>query len=390
LRRTLVATQVALSVLLLTAATLLLTSFRHLLSLDPGFSAEGVVTASIFPPPSRYPNAHSYARLLDRVLVRVRAMPGVSAAGLTSNIALSGFESPSSVSAAERPPGNDATIIPSVVSVTPGYFEAMSTQFVRGRDFTRADRMDGHRVAIVDERLARRLWPGDDAIGKQILRGDFGPSTIVGVVREVRFEGLAASIDAIGTAYFPHTQSPPLGRLRWIAIRSPIDAAAVVRGLRSALLEIDPDLPVADVQTMTERRARNLLPQRLAMDLATMFALMAWLLSMLGIYAVLANLVAQRAREIGIRIALGSSVRGVLRLVLGEGAVLIGAGVSLGVAGAMALSRTLNGMIFGVSATDPLLLGSVALVSAFVACLACVTPARRAARVNPVEVLSEP
>jgi putative ABC transport system permease protein len=388
-RRFLVATQVGLSVVLLVGAALLVTSLRYLLDVDPGFRAGGVVTATIFPPISRYPTTPALVAFLDRFLERVRAIPAVEAAGITSNIALSGFESPSSVTAVGRiEPENGATI-PSVVTVSPGYFEAMSTPLISGRYFAESDREHSMRVAIVDQRLAARLWPGEDPLGKGMLRGDAGPYTIVGVVRDVRFEGLAGTIDSIGTAYFPHTQSPPQRRLRWIAIKSAAAPAAMVTALRSALLSVDPDLPIADVQTMTERTNHALVSQRLTMRLATMFAAVALLLSMLGLYGVLVNLVAARTREIGIRLALGSTVRGVLRLVLTEGLVLVGLGLVLGLAGAMAMARTLHGLVFGVQPTDPVLLLAVAFATGTVALLACVAPARRAMRVNPVDVLSQ-
>ena len=382
--------QVGLSVVLLIGATLLFASFRHLLGIDAGFTGTGVVTATIFPPVSRYPNAETVVALQDRVLERVRAIPAVEAAGITSNIALSGFESPSGVSAAERAGDNQAMVIPSVVTVTPGYFEAMSTPLIRGRYFAASDREHTLRVAIVDERLAGRLWPGEDPLGKGIVRGEAGPYTVVGVVRGVRLEGLTGSIDSIGTAYFPHTQAPPLRRLRWIAIKSAVDPAAVVGALRAALLDIDPDLPIADVQTMTERTAKALVSQRLAMSLATIFAGVALLLSMLGLYGVLVSVVTTRTREIGIRLALGSTVRGVLRLVLTEGVALIGVGLLIGLSGAVAIGQTLQGLVFGVRPTDPVLLGLVAVATGGVALLACIAPARRAIRVNPVEVLSQP
>jgi predicted permease len=387
-RRALVTTQVALSVVLLIAATLLFTSFRHLIGLDAGFTATGVVTATIFPPPSRYQNPLAVAQLQDRVLERVRAIPGVQSAGITSNIALSGFESPSSVSAARSTPDGEA-IIPSVVSVTPGYFEAMDTRLVRGRYFSDNDRGNSLSVAIVDERLARRLWPGEDPLGKGIYRGEFGPFTVVGIVREVRLEGLTVQIESIGTAYFPHTQAPPMPRLRWIAIKSASDTAAVVRALRDAVAEIDSDLPISDVQTMSGRTAQSLVSQRLAMNLAAMFGGVALFLSMLGIYGVLANLVARRSREIGIRMALGSTIRAIAALVLSEGLTLIGIGLIIGLVGAVAMAETLKSLVFGVQPTDPLLLGTVAVAAGCVALLACVVPVRRATRVDPVEVLAE-
>ena len=388
-RRALVTTQVALSVILLIAASLFFTSFRHLISLDAGFSASGVLTATIFPPPSRYPNQQAVATLQDRVLEQVRNIPGVQTAGITSNIALSGFESPSTVTTSQSSVPGVPAIVPSVVSVTTGYFEAMATRLIRGRYFAESDRENTQRVAIVDERLAQRLWPNEDPLGKAIYRGEFGPFTIVGIVREVRLEGLTVQIESIGTAYFPHTQAPQMPRLRWIAIKSAAEPEAVVRALRAVLVEIDPDLPISDVQTMSGRTAQSLVSQRLAMNLAAMFAGVALLLSMLGIYGVLANLVARRSREIGIRMALGSTVRAIAALVLTEGATLIGIGLILGLAGAVAMAQALKSLVFGVQATDPLLLGTVAFATGGIALLACVVPARRATRVDPVDVLSQ-
>ncbi len=387
-RRALVVTQIAVSVVLLIAATLLFTSFRHLLAVDGGFLPSGVVTATILPPPARYANKQALETLLVRIREGVRAMPGVEAAGFTSNIALSGFESPASVSR-ERSEPDEATVIASVVGITPGYFEAMSTPLVRGRHFADNDRADSAAVAIVDEPLAGRLWPGQDPLGRAVYRGGVGPFTVVGVVRNVRLAGLTDAIASIGTAYFPEAQAPPLRRLRWIAIKSSVDASSVVQSLRSTLAAIDPDLPVSDVQTMHDRTAGAVAPQRLAAALATMFAVVALFLSMIGIYGVLANLVASRTRELGIRLALGSTVSRIFRLVLTEGAALIGAGVAAGVAGAVAVAGTLEGLLFGVRPTEPRLIAAVAVAAGGVALLACVAPARRATRVNPVDVLSD-
>jgi hypothetical protein len=309
---------------------------------------------------------------------------------MTSNIAMSGYESPATVSTMLSPPPDTPAMVPSVIAITPGYFDVMSTTLVGGRDFADTDRADTERVAIIDERLARRLWPDDDPLGKAIYRGDLGPFTVVGVVREVRYQGLTASIDAIGTAYFPHTQAPPLGRLRWLAIKSIVEPRAVISAVRAALLEIDPDLPLADIQTMSERTAHTLVAERLASDLATMFAAIALLLSMLGIYAVLASVVARRTREIGIRMALGSTVGRVFHMVLAEGAVVIGVGIALGLGGALAAARALDGLVHGVQPTDARILLLVAVATGSVALLACVAPARRAARINPVDVLAEP
>jgi putative ABC transport system permease protein len=209
------------------------------------------------------------------------------------------------------------------------------------------------------------------------------------VVRDVQYESLAARAAPIGTAYFPHTQAPALGRLRWIAIKTAADSTAVMRAVRSAVGAIDPDLPLSDIQTMTQRTARSLVPQKLAMGLAAMFGIVALLLSVLGIYGVLAYVVAQRTREIGIRMALGSTVRGIFQLVFREGLTLVAGGLMLGLLGAIATRRVLEGQVFGVTPTDPFVLGMVLLSTGLIALLACVSPAYRATRVDPLRVLGE-
>ena len=389
-RRGLVITQVACSVVLLIGAGVLLTSFRNLLAVDAGFNPERVTTATIFPPPSRYEDERALVALSDRVLDAVRNLPGVTTAGITSNIALSGRSSPATVFASDRPPQpGEPLVLPSVVSVTPGYFEAMNTPLVRGRYFADGDREHTLPVAIVDVRLAARLWPNADPIGKALQRGDSQRYTVVGVIRDVRFEGLAGAGDSIGAAYFPHAQAPPLGRLRWIAIKATADEAPMVRALRSAVMAIDPDLPLSDIQTMAERRAQSVVPQKLARDLASLFGVVALFLSALGVYGVLAYLVARRTREIGIRIALGSTPRGIFHLVFSEGLTLITGGLALGIGGAFLLGRAMERHVFGVSPMDPFIVAAVAVTTAVIALLACVSPARRATRVDPLTTLSE-
>jgi predicted permease len=289
-RRGLVVAQVALSVVLLVGAGLLLTSVRNLLAVDAGFDAERVATATIFPPSSRYKDQRAVVTLCNRVLESVRNIPGVEAAGITSNIALSSGTSPATVSPADATTNtNEAPVLPSVVSVTPGYFEAMATRLVRGRYFAETDREHSLPVAIVDERLAARFWPNQDPIGKGIYRGDSRQYTVVGVVRPVGFDSLGGQTDSIGAAYFPHTQAPALGRLRWIAIKTAADSTAVIPALRAALMSTDPGLPLADIQTMTQRASRSVVAQRLATGLAGMFGVVALFL---GTVAVSTGLVA--------------------------------------------------------------------------------------------------
>jgi predicted permease len=390
LRRALVVTQVAVSLVLLIGAIVLLMSFRHLMSIDAGFDRERVLTATLFPPPSRYADQPAVVALADRILEAVRALPGVEAAGITSNIALSGRPSPATVRAADRiPVPGEPPLLPYVVAVSPGYFAAMSATLVRGRLFTDRDQPRSQPVAIVDERLAARLWPGKDPLGEGLFRGDSVRYTVIGVVRDVRLDGLAARSDAVGTAYFPHTQAPSLGRLRWIAVRTAGDPATMLAPMRAAVTAIDSDLPLSDVQTMDQRTVRSLAAQQLAMKLATMFSAIAMLLSVVGIYGVLAYLVTRRTREFGIRLALGSSVRSIFALVFREGAMLVGSGLGLGLLGAVALSRVLREQVHGIDPADPRILALVASTTGAIALLACVRPARRATRVAPASVLSD-
>ena len=389
-RRGLVVAQVACSVVLLMGAGLLLMSFHNLLAVDAGFDARRVTTATIFPPPSRYKDNAAVVELSGRILESIRALPGVQAAGLTSNIALSGGTSPMAVAATDRPPQpGEALVVPSVSTVSPGYFEAMGTPLVRGRFFAESDREKSLRVAIVDERLAARFWPAEDPIGKRIEPGGEDPYTVVGVVREMRFENLTGQSDAIGAAYFPPAQTPPMGRLRWLAVKSTTESGDVIRAIRSALITIDPELPLSDVQTMTQRTERSLVAQRLAMGFASMYGGVALFLTVLGLYGVLAYVVAGKTREIGIRMALGSTPRGIFRIFFSEGVLLVGAGLTLGVVASFALGRALEGQVFGVRPSDPVLLGSVVVLTGVVALLACVSPAYRASNVDPLNVLTE-
>jgi putative ABC transport system permease protein len=389
-RRGLVVAQVACSVVLLIGAVLLLASFRNLLAIDAGFDRERVVTATIFPPPSRYPDPAAVVALSNRVVDAAREIPGVITAGLTSNIALSGGTSPALITRAGEAANTEGQpVLPSVISVSPGYFAAMGTGLVRGRDFTDADVRASQPVAIVDERLAARFWPNEDPIGKGIQRGNAPPVyTVIGVVRYVRFDGLTGPNVSAGAAYFSHRQTMP-GRLRYIAVKTATDTTSVIPELRAAVKAIDPELPLSNIQTMTQRTAQSMVTQRLSMALASVFGGVALLLSMLGIYGVLAYVVTQKTREIGIRMALGSTARGIFHLFFTEGLTLVVAGLTLGLASALFVGRLLEGQVFGVTPSDPLILTVVAASTGLIALMACVFPAHRAARVDPIRALND-
>jgi predicted permease len=399
LRRVLVVTQVAFAFVLLIGAGLLFASFQRVLAVDPGFRPEGVLTASINLPRSRYPDEKALVPFHNEALTRLRALPGVTAAGATDWIPLSGNNNDSVILAEgyQMKPG-ESVISPAVADVTPGYFEAMGVSLVRGRFFDARDAAAAPKVAIVDEKLARRFWPNQDPIGRRLYKPtDLNNLiaitektvffTVVGVIREIKLHDLAEGSKSVGTYFFPMDQDA--SRAITFALRTAGDPSALTSAVRGTLTQTDRELPVFDVQTMEQRMDQSLLSRRSPVLLSLAFGIVALLLSAVGIYGVLAYLVTQRTKEIGIRIALGSSARAIFELVLREGLLLIGAGFVAGALGAAALRRTLESQLFGVSASDPLVLGVVSILLIVTAALACALPARRATRIDPIVALSE-
>lgn len=397
-RRVLVVAQVAFTFVLLIGSVLLLASFRNLLAVDPGFKAEGVITHGLGIPRVRYATDNDVRAFTKRSLEAIRGVPGVKSAGGTTIIPLGGNHSDSVIIAEgyQMKPG-EGLVSPMQIVVTPGYFETMSTPLVRGRYFDERDNENGPLSVIVDERLAQKFWPGADPIGKRmyrptnprdLLRVDANTRwlTVIGVVREVQLEDLAGR-GIVGAYYFPAAQAVPRGLT--IAIKTATDPETVLKSVRAELRKIDPAMPMSNVRTMQEYTARSLLSRRAAMLLATAFALVSLFLSAIGIYGVLAYLVTQRSREIGIRIALGSTAHGIFRLIVKEGLWLISAGLILGFAGTMALRRTLQSQIYGLGAMDPAVIAIVVLTLGVIALAACALPARRATRVDPVAVLNQ-
>ena len=390
-RSALVAAQVSLAFTLLVAAGLMVTSFARTLAVDTGFDPEGVLTASVSLPVTRYGEAAARRQFADRLLERTRALPGVSAVGVTSVLPFGSERNANAVTAEGYEPRPDDRLIAPVNSlVSDGYFEAMGIRVVAGRGFTPGDREGATPVAVVDRSLAEHFWPGQDPVGRRMAPGlaqdgdELNYRTIVGVVEDVHVERLSGD-EVKGHFYLSAAQTPP-GQL-YVVLRTAGSPESVTRALRAAVTEIDPELPIHDVRTMEERLSRSVATERLRMLLLAGFGALALFLAAIGLYGVLAYSVAQRRVEIGIRMALGSTATAIFRMVVGQGARLIVIGLGVGLAATLALGRLLRSMLYGVEPADPLVLAGVLVVLSATAFAACVIPARRALRIDPMEAL---
>ncbi len=398
-RQILVAAQVAFAFALLAGAGLLLASFRHVLRVSPGFRTDGVMTASISAPRSRYTGDVEIRNLVDRVSAAIRQIPGVASAGATTAIPFGSNRSDSVIFAEGyvMKPG-ESVISPRSITVTPAYFETMAIPLLRGRYFDDRDNERSAPAIIVDEILAKKFWPNADAIGRRmyqpqnphdLLKTDEHTRWlhVVGVVRSISQDALDSKTESVGAYYFAHRQSPE--RFLTFAIKLSSDAESVTRAIRSTMASIDPEMAVFDVKSMSQRAEMSLSSRRAAMALATAFGGLALFLAAIGTYGVLAYLATLRRREIGIRVALGSTPGRIVRLVFREGLLLVSVGLALGIAAAVGLRRALASELYGVSALDPAVLAAVVALLASAALVACVVPARRATKVDPVIVLNE-
>ena len=396
-RQLLVAAQIGFAFALLVGAGLLLASFRLLLHVDPGFKPDGVVTATVSLPRAKYPEDKQIRDFMNRALPALRAIPGVTLAGSAESIPLGNDHNDSVILAEgyQMKPG-ESVISPLNISISPGYFEAMGIPMVRGRAFEDRDNETVQRVVIVDEKLAQHFWPNQNPVGhrmynpsdpKDLMKIDEHTQwyTVIGVARTLRYENLDGTGAPFGAYYFPVSQNPSHG-FTFVA-KTSADLNSVVRELRSEIAGIDPDVAVFDAHSMNERIDLSLSSRKTSMVLANAFGGVALFLASLGIYGVLAYVVAQRTREMGIRVALGSTRGAILGLVLGEGFKLVAIGLVLGIIGAVSLQKAVANEIYGVHPLDPLVLASVMGVLAVVALAACAIPARRATRVDPIIAL---
>jgi predicted permease len=389
-RNALVVAQTAMAVALLGVAGLLIRSYLHVQQQSPGFVSDNVLSAMIVLPNNRYPDEASQAQFYERLLGEARALPGVKSAGLVNNMPFSGNDGSGSYVIEGRDRSDGATPHGYQQTIDEDFFKSMQIPILGGRTFTVQDTATAPAVAIVDEILAKKYFAGQDPIGKRISNNySEDPAktqwlTIVGVAGTVKRDRLSEQTTK-ETVYVYYRQQPD--RYATLALRTEMAPAALVAPLRAALRRIDPEQPVFDIKTMSERIALSLDDRRTPMLLLMLFAAVALALSAVGIYGVLAFAVALRTGEIGVRLSLGAQGGDILRLILRDGGRLTGLGLFLGLIAAVAIAMAMRAQLFGVGVLDPATLAIVIAVIGTTALVACWLPARRAAQVDPIEAL---
>jgi putative ABC transport system permease protein len=385
-RAVLVGAEVALSLMLLVGAGLLIRSFDRMLRVDRGFQSENRLLVAVNIPGSYKERADD---VINRFLDRVSAAPGVESVAAMNSRPIVGWDPGMGIVSAEKPDGDNGKFPWAGWHIVSGdYFRAMGIPILKGRTFNQHDQIGKPWRIIISKRLADTLWPGEDPVGHQALlwKGQSNDQAeVIGVVANQRERGLDA--DPTLTVYMPSYGSGP-GPVQFV-VHAAGNPTALTPSLRSMLKEIDPNLPLYDVQTMDEIVFRSMAPRRFNMLLLTIFAGVALLLALVGVYGVLAYSVGQRTAEIGLRVALGATPRSVLTLIVGQGMRPIMVGIAIGMAGAVGLSHFVSSLLFNVKPVDPLTYGAVALLVAVAALLSCYVPALRALRVDPVAALRQ-
>jgi putative ABC transport system permease protein len=388
----LVVAEVALALALLLGAGLLLNSFVRLQRVDPGFDSRNVLTMQISLPQPKYSTGAQMESFHRQTLERVETLPGVEAAGLINELPLGGgdmdFPAFTIDGQASTPSADWFTNSVSVIS--PGYFRAMGTPLLRGRFFDTRDSEQSERVVIINEAAARRYWQGRDPVGSRISALNAYFFIVVGVVADVRHQGLESETNP--RVYLPHTQvmermKVSLLRSTTLVLRSAAAFEPLIAAVRREVNAVDQEQPVSNIRTMRQVVASSIAERAFTTTLLGSFAALALLLAIIGIYGVMSYIVTQRTHEIGVRLALGAKSSDILRLVLRQGMSLASAGLSVGLLASLALTQLMKGLLYSVTATDPLTFGAAAALLMVVALLATLVPARRAAKVDPMIAL---
>ena len=388
LRGLLVVSEVALALILLISASLLIKSFVRLQQVDLGFDAESLLTAKVDLPQAGYASPDQITAFYDRALEEMSRMPGALSVGAINRLPLGGSNTGTTFAIEGRPQAPDEEPLAARIRmISDGYFQAMRTPLIAGRQLATGDRANAPLVVVVNETMARRFFrSAAEAVGQRVVvsrGGVSAPREIVGVVQDVKYSAPAEQAGA--QIYVPYAQLPD--RSMSLVIRTAGDPAALAPALRNAIWVVDPNQPISDIRPMPEIVAENLTASRMTSAMLGVFAGIATLLAALGIYGVISYSVAQRTHEIGIRLALGAGQRDIVKMVVGQGLALAGIGVAMGLAGAFAMTRSLSSLLYGVSGTDPAIFIGVTLVLIVVAFVASYFPARRATRVDPMVAL---
>ena len=383
----LIVSEIALSFVLLVAAGLLIKSFLHLRKIDPGFNAENVLTLRLSLPPGKYKQGEPRAQIFQQLIERVKTTPGVQSAAAILSLPLGGdtFNVGRGVIREGRPMTPEEQISPQHLPITPDYFQTLQIPLKAGRTFSDHDNLQATKVVIISEKLARQLWPGENPIGRRftIWRDEKFPREVVGVVGDTKS---SLDKDAGLQMYVPYAQDPTWGSLS-LVVRANSDATTLAAAVRESIRNVDKGVPTYNLKTMNEVVSNSAAPRRVPMLLLSVFAGVAMLLAMLGIYGVTSYYVTQRTHEIGVRMALGAQIVDVLKLVLRRALVLALIGIGIGTAGAVAVTRYLTSLLFGVKPIDIVTFAVVAVMLALVVFVACLIPARRAAKIDPLEAL---
>jgi len=388
-RRALVVVETALAVLLVVGAGLLLRSFARLSAVDPGFQPANALVLTVSLPESKYKEDLAVNAFTDRLVERLGGLPGVTKAGAVSNLPLGGGENINFITIEGRPepePGKEP--LADTRTATPGYFEALGIPLRRGRLLTAQDTAEAPGAAVIDEMLARAYWPGEEALGKRLHFGGSAEKerswfTVVGVVGNVRHSGL--HVEARPQLYVSQARSPR--NVMTYVVRTAGDPPSLAQEARNAVFAVDRDQPVSSIDTMEQVVSRSLASRRFSMVLLGVFAGLALVLAAVGIYGITSYSVAQRTREMGLRMALGAEPGTVLRMVLREAGTLALVGLATGLLLALAATRVMASLLFGVGSTDPATFAAVAIALALVSLTAAYLPGRRATRVDPMVAL---
>ena len=387
LRSLMMVSEIALSFMLLVGAGLLIKSFMRLRDVSPGFTPENVLTMRISMPSAKYPKGEPRVQVLRQTLEKLKTLPGVQSTGAVLSLPLGGdtFNVGRSYIREGRPATPEESANAGYLVATPDYFRALQIPLVAGRAFSDQDTEQTTKVLIVNETMARQLWPGESPLGKRITiwRDEKFPREIVGVVGDTK---PSLDTEAGRQMYVPYAQDSGWNGMS-LVVRTSADPLNTVAAARNEIRSLDKGIPVFNVKTMNDVLATSVAPQRMSMLLLTAFAGVALLLAMIGIYGVTAYYVTQRTQEIGIRIALGAQVGDVMKLVLKNGMALAAIGVALGLAGAFALTRLMSSLLFAVKPTDTATFVIVSVCLLVTALLASYLPARRAAKVDPLVAL---